>query len=138
MVMFAYHSNLPATRVGEVCMLIAGLILIAATITSLRRAYKLKSFTNKEFVEYLEQGQAGRIRYYKKTQIIALLFVSTGLLLYLYEGVYKNVILCIISYSLLIVWLLINWFIFRPKMFKRQTKKYHDILKKVEKISKQF
>ena len=138
MVVVSYHSTMLATRVGEICMLVACAMLIASNINSLWRAYKLKSFTNKEFIEYLEQGQAGRIRYYKKTQVIAFAFVSIGLLLYLYEGVYKNTVLCIVSYSLLVIWLLINWFIIRPKVYKRQTKKYNDTLKKIETISKQF
>jgi hypothetical protein len=137
-IMFLYHSALLATRIGEVCMLVACIILIASNINSLQRAYKLKNFTNKEFIEYLEQGNAGRIRYYKKTQVVGFSFVSIGLLLYLFEGVYKNTVVCIVSYSILVIWLWVNWFIIRPKAYKRQTKKMNDTLKKIETISKQF
>jgi hypothetical protein len=137
-VIFTYHSTMLSTRIGEVCMIIAGSILIATNTNSLRRVYKLKNCTNKEFIEHLEQARRGQINYYKKTQIIGFSFVSIGLLLYLFEGVYENIVLCITSYSLLIIWLLINWFVIRPKAYKRQTKKFNDILKKTETVSKQF
>jgi hypothetical protein len=137
-VVFTYHSTVLTTRIGEVCMIIAGSILVATNTNSLRRVYKLKNCTNKEFIEHLEQSQRGRINYYKKTQVIGFSFVSVGLLLYLFEGVYKNIILCITSYLFLVIWLLINWFVIRPKAYKRQTEKFNDILKKTETVSKQF
>jgi len=137
-VVFTYHSTMITTRIGEVCIIIAGSILITTNTNSLRRVYKLKNCTNKEFMEHLERAQRGRINYYKKTQVIGLSFVSVGLLLYLFEGVHKNLGLCIISYTLLIIWLLINWFVIRPRAFKKQTKKFNEIFKKIETVSNQF
>jgi Flp pilus assembly protein TadB len=133
-----YPSTMATTRIGEACMLVAAIILLSSNINSLKRAYKLKNCTNKECVEHLESGQRGRIRFYRKTQLIAFAFVSIGLLLYLYEMVYQNLAMSIIVYSVTIVWLLINWLVVRPRAFKRQTKKFNEAMEKIEKLSKQF
>jgi len=133
-----YTSTMVTTRIGEACMLVAAIILLSSNLNSLKRVYKLKNCSNKEFVEHLESGQRGRIRFYKKTQVIAFAFISMGLLLYLYEMVYPNLVAGVIAYSVTIVWLLINWLVVRPKAFKRQTRKFNESMEKIEKLSKQF
>jgi len=137
-VMFVYKSIMLTTRIGEVCMLIAGIILITTNLNSLLRFYKLKECSNKEFIQFLEQTRVRQQFYYQKTQVVAMIFCATGLLVYLYEGVYQNTLLCIIAYSATIIYLAIIWFVVRPRTFKKDGRKIAEQIAKLESIAKQI
>jgi len=137
-VMFVYKSIMLTTRIGEVCMLIAGIILITTNLNSLLRFYKLKECSNKEFIQFLEQTRVRQQFYYQKTQVVAMIFCATGLLVYLYEGVYQNTLLCIIAYSATTIYLAIIWFVIRPRTFKKDGRKIAEQIAKLESIAKQI
>jgi len=137
-VVFNYKSVMVSTRVGEALIIAAGIMLVVTNIRSLGRLYRVKDHTNKEFIEYLGQVQRNRINYYKKTQVVGLVLTFTGLLLYIYEGVHKNLVLCIVAYSFIVAYLVVVWFIIRPWAYKRQAKKLEETIKKMESIAKQF
>ncbi len=138
MVVFKYKSTLLTTRIGEACILISGIILIATNTNSLRRIYRLKNCTNREFILHLEQASLNRIYYYKRTQIIALVFNSAGLLLYMYEGVCRSVSMLAMAYAAMTIWLLVVWLVIRPRAFKKQSKKFIETVKKMALLSNQF
>ena len=137
-VVFRYKSSMLTTRIGEVMIILAGIMLVVTNVRSLGRLHRVKDHTNKEFIEYLEQVQRNRIYYHKKTQVAGLLLASVGLLLYIYEPVCKSLLLFVSAYSLLFIWLLINWLIIRPRAYKRQARKLEDTINKMVQISKQF
>ena len=137
-VVFLYKSSMPSTRVGEVMIIMAGIMLIVTNLRSLGRLHRVKDHTNKEFIAYLEQVQRNRIYYYEKTQVAGLLLTSVGLLLYIYEAVCKDFVLCISAYSLLFIWLLINWLVIRPRAYQRQARKLEETMNKMSKVAKQF
>ena len=137
-VVFNYKSVMVSTRVGEVLIIAAGIMLVVGNIRSIGRLYRVKDHTNKEFIEYLGQVQRNRIYYHKKTQVVGLLLTSIGLLLYIYEGVYKNLVLCIAAYAFIVAYIAVAWFIIRPRAYKRQAKKLEETIKKMESIAKQF
>jgi hypothetical protein len=137
-VVFIYKSTMLSTRIGEAFIIIAGIILVATNINSLNRFYKLKECSNKEFIQFLEQTRLRQHFYYRRTQVVAMLFCATGLILYLYEGVYKSTILFIGAYTGTVLYLLIIWFIVRPRVFKKEEKKINQQIEKLESISKQI
>ena len=137
-VVFIYKSVMLSTRIGEACMIIAGFMLVFTNIKSLGRLYRVKDFTNKEFIDYLEQVQRNRIYYHNKTQVAGLSLVSIGLLLYIYEAVHNNLYLCIAAYAFTAAYLLVIWLVIRPRAYKRQAKKLNGEIKRMLLISKQF
>jgi len=137
-VVFLYKSSMLTTKIGEAMIILAGIMLVYTNIRSLGRLHRVKDHTNKEFIAYLEQVQRNRFYYYKKTQVAGLLLVSIGLLLYIYEPVCKNFLWFISAYSVLFIWLLINWLIIRPRAYRRQARKLGETINKMVQISKQF
>jgi len=137
-VVFVYKSTMLSTRLGEAFIIIAGIILIATNLNSLLRFYKLKECSNKEFIQFLEQTRLRQQFYYRRTQVVAMLFCATGLLVYLYEGVHKNSTLFIASYATTIVYLIVLWFIVRPRVFKKEERKINEQIEKLHNISKQI
>ena len=137
-VVFVYKSVMVTTRIGEVFMLVACLILIITNLNSLLRFYKLKECSNKEFISFLEQTRVRQQFYYRRTQVVAMIFCVTGLLVYLYEGVYQNRVLFIASYAGTIAYFSIIWFVFRPRVFKKEERKINEQIEKLNAISKQI
>jgi xanthine/uracil permease len=137
-VVFIYKSTMLSTRIGEAFIIIAGIILVSTNLNSLLRFYKLRECSNKEFLHFLEQTRLRQQFYYQRTQIVAMVFCATGLLAYLYEGVYKNTILFIGAYTGTVLYLLIIWFIVRPRVFKKEERKINAQIEKLESISKQI
>jgi predicted nucleic acid-binding Zn ribbon protein len=137
-VVFVYKSTMLSTRIGEAFIIIAGIILIATNINSLIRFYKLTDCSNKDFIKFLELTQKRQLFYYQKTQVVAMAFCASGLLFYIYEGVYKNTALFIGGYALLMAYLLGVWLFLRPRVFMRQAKKINDEIERVKAISAQI
>ena len=137
-VVFFYKSTMLTTRLGEGCIIAAGIILISTTINSFNRIYTLKDTSNKDFIKFFEKTRQRQLFYHQKTQVVAFAFCSAGLLLYLFEYVYKNAVLAIIAYAVLVAYLLVMWLIVRPKTFKKHTRKMDETMKKLEILSKQF
>ncbi|EHQ28782.1 hypothetical protein [Mucilaginibacter paludis] len=138
LIVFKYRPVMLSTRIGEACIIAAGVMLIYTNTYSLSRIYKLRNCTNKEFIKHLEQAHANRIFYHQKTQVAGLLLTSLGLLLYEFELVYLNLAVCIAAYLAMVVWLLIVWLVIRPRAFKKQQEKFNSTLKKIETLTKQL
>jgi lysylphosphatidylglycerol synthetase-like protein (DUF2156 family) len=138
MVVFYYKSTMLSTRFGELFIIMAGTILAVTSISSLIRFYKLQDCSNIEFLKFLEQTRQRQLFYYKRTQVIAMLLCAVGLLLYIYEGVYKSFLLCLIGYGLLMVYLVIIWFVVRPRVFRKQDKKIKEKIERIEALIKQL
>jgi hypothetical protein len=137
-VVFFYQSTLLTTRIGEACILIAIFILLVTNIILLKKIPGRKDFSNNEFVNYLKHEQQRQIQFHKKTQAIGFALSSAGLLLYFFEMVYRQWVLMIIAYLLLILFILICWFIIRPASLRKKTKKLQGTIEKLEIISNQF
>jgi hypothetical protein len=135
---FTYKSAMVTTRIGEVLIGVAGLMLVTTNINSFNRFYRLKECSNKDFIKFLEQTRLRQLFYYKRTQVAAMFVCSAGLAFYLYEGVYQSTILTIVVYTLTAVYILIGWFVVRPWFFKREQKKLNATMERLETISKQL
>ena len=136
--MFFNPSAFLSTRIGELFIVIALAILIWSNFKSLKRIYKIRNCSNQEFLIYLKEVQRNRIIYYKRTQVAGMAFYSAGLLLYLYQLVYKNTYAVILLYALTILALAVFWFYIRPKAYQKRKNKFEPFLKHIEKLNQQL
>lgn len=135
---YVYQFKYLSSKIGESLIIFSGLILIATNLNSLNRFYKLKVCSNKEYLVFLEQTRLRQLFYFKYTQVAGLAFSFTGLILYLYELVYKNMVFMSVSYLLLMIYFAAIFFYFRPKTHKKGAAKLNAELEQARRISKQF
>ena len=135
---FIFRSTMLTTRIGEACIILAGVILIITNLNSLNRFYRLRDINNKEFIKFLEHTRVRQNFYHKKTQVVGLALCSAGLLLYVFESVYKDMVSFIIVYTITVIFLLVTWLVIRPRAFKKQSLKMNETVKKIETLSKQL
>lgn len=120
-------------------LIAASSVLLAATnIKSLKRFYQLDNCSNQEFLAFIEQTRQNQIYYYKKTQAVIMLLSAIGLLLYLFELATRHPKWFVGIYLLSIIYLLIMWFIVRPRRFKKEAEKLNATRQRLEKISNQL
>ncbi len=136
--MFFNPSPFPSTRIGELFILIALAILIWTSFKSLNRIYKIRNCSNQEFIPYLREVQRNRMVYYQQTQVAGMAFYSAGLLLYLYQLVYRNTYFTVFFYVLTLLALAGFWFYIRPKAYQKRKNKFEPFLQHIEKLSKQM
>jgi len=137
-VIFLYRSVMLTTRLGESCIIAACFVFIVANARSLGRVYRLKDYSNKDFIFYLEHLRTSRLRYYRKTQVLGLFLASLGLALYILEPVRTSVLLCLISYLLLAGYILFMWLVVRPRAFRRQARKLEETIKEMRRLTDQL
>lgn len=140
--MLAFFLNTPGlaitTIAGMIFTLIACVILIYTNARSIKRFIDLKDYTNKEFIQFLEQTRRNQLYYYKYTQVMGLAFSSIGLLLFLYEFVQKNTTISAVFYAIAVGWTIFICFYLRPRNFKKQSIKLNNMLASLKKIDDQL
>jgi len=130
--------TLVTTYIGQVLAASACVVLAVSNIRSIGRFYKLNDCSNKEFIAFLEQTRLNQLYFYKNTQVWGMGLSSTGLLLYSYEFVYQNMLWCIITYSLVVVYILVFFFVVRPRGYKKEAKKLNATMEKLKELSNQI
>ena len=140
--MLAFLFNTPGlaitTIAGMIFTLIACVILIYTNARSIKRFVDLKDYSNKEFIQFLEQTRRNQLYYYKYTQVMGLVSSSTGLLLFLYEFVQKNTTIAALFYTIAGGWTIFSCFYLRPRNFKKQSIKLNNMLASLKKIDDQL
>jgi hypothetical protein len=131
-------AKLLTTPVGELLIVAASVLLGATNIRSIKRFYNAHNSNNKEFLQFIEQTRLNQIYYYKKTQFVGLLLCSVGLLLFLYEPLCQDPQLFIPVYALAIVYLIVMWFVIRPRKFKKGIQQLEATRERLEKILNQL
>jgi len=137
-ILLEYRSAMITTRIAEILILVAALILAATNLNSLNRFYKLTACSNKEFIRFLEHTRVRRLFYYKRTQVAVLSCCLAAMSLSLYGAVYSHDRFFIIFYIAIIIYILVMGIFVRPKLFKKQSAKLNATIEKIEKISKQL
>lgn len=77
----------------------------------------------------------------KKQQHIVLnlyfLILSFGLGLYIYEYTFsRSFYVGLLSYTVLLLWIALNWFVFRPRIIKKRSRKLADYMRFIERYQK--
>jgi len=135
---FVSPSMMMTTRIGGLLLIGSCGLLIFTDTRSLKRFHDLDDRTNKDFIDFLEKTRQNQLYYYKKTQVAGLWLSSAGLLFYLYDFVHKNTALIIIGYSLTLVYILVIWFVLRPRKFNKEAKKLNETIERLNTLSKQI
>lgn len=138
LVMWFYQPTMLTTYIGGLFTIIAACILVYTNTRSIRRFYDLQDCNNREFLMFLEKTRQNQAYYYKKTQVAGLAFCSAGLLLYLFEWVRQDMVVCVVAYVIAMAFLYVLWFVLRPRTFKKHTKKLTALIEKTTALSKQF
>lgn len=126
------------TRIGETMIMLAMLMLAYTNIRSIKRFYHFDNFTNREFLQFLEQTRKNQVYFYRKTQVWALSLCTVGLLLYEYEFLSKKPAVLLWGYVLVVISLLIDWFVIRPYSYKKGARKLAETKQDLEKILEQL
>jgi len=127
------------TRIGQVLILLAGLVLVISTSSSVVRFYRYNAVSNKDYIQFLERTRARQLFYYQKTQVVVLVLSCTGLLLHFYEAYHsKKFVTFLIVYTSTLVFMFIMWFYVRPRIFGKQSKKLNEMINRLHDISKQL
>jgi hypothetical protein len=137
-VLVDYKSHLITTRIGEVLMFISLFTILSLTIKSLKRLTALNAFSNEAFLQHLKLELVKLLDFQKRIQSTGFFIASFGLLLYIFEGVYRQSSRLFIVYSLVVAWLAVMWFIVRPFSIRKKTKKLNEKIVQLEKIIKQL
>ena len=137
-VFFIYNPKMITTWLGEACIVMAGIVLMATNLRSIGRFYRFRDFSNKEFIQFLEQTRQNQVRYYGKTQVIGLSLSSIGLALYVVETIRENLVAGLIIYSFSGLFLGITWLYIRPRSFKKQKAKLDETITRLKKIAGQL
>ncbi len=137
-VMFLYQSEMITTRIGEVCMIISGGMLVYTNVSSIGRFYRYKDYSNREFLAFLEQTRANQIYYHQNTQVAGLIFSSAGLVLYLFETACIDLKAGLILYAITGALMMVVWLIIRPRAFKKHREKLEKTINQLHKISDQL
>ena len=127
------------TRIGQVLIMLSGLVLVITTSSTVVRFYRFNAVSNKDYIKFLERTRVRQLFYYQKTQVVVLVLSTTGLLLHFYEAFHsKKFIAFLIVYTLAFAFMAIMWFYVRPRTFGKQSKKLNEMIKKLQDISKQL
>jgi hypothetical protein len=137
-VVFLYKSIMLTTRIGECCILAACLVFVWANLGSVARAFRLKDYSNRDFILYLEQLPANRLHYYRGKQVLGLALASAGLAFYFFEPFHNNIPLAVIAYSLLAAYVFLMWVVVRPRAFRRQQRKLEETINRMRRLADQL
>lgn len=102
------------------------------------------SFDNwaKEIVDYMNRLLEIKRQEHRQLHIVLdlyFMFLSSGFSLYIYEYTFcRSSCLGIVAYSLLFLWISINWFVFRPYMIRKRNRKFSDLIKNIEDCREQL
>ena len=76
-----------------------------------------------------------------QTTILNVYFIllSLGICLYMYEYTFRMTMLwAIVTYGITLLWIALNWFVFRPITIRKQQKTLNELIEKFEKINNQL
>ena len=132
------NSKMITTWVGGGLMALAWIILGLNNLRSLKRFNQLDDCSNREFLAFIDQTGLNQQYHYKKTQLRILVLCVVGLSLYLYEPATHSLAATIALYIITIAFLVVNWLVLRPMMFKRNTEKLNRMRNHFEKLIKQL
>ncbi|MEO6522843.1 MAG: hypothetical protein ABIN91_14260 [Mucilaginibacter sp.] len=131
-------TKMITTRIGEAMLLLGTAILAYNNIRSIKRFYHFDNFTNREFLQFLEQTRKNQDYFYHNTQVWVLSLCTVGVLLYEYEFFSKKHSIMLWGYPLVVISLLVDWFVIRPYSYKKGARKLAATKQNLEKILEQL
>ena len=123
-----------STKIG----IIVGIVVVFnRKITSLYRSLDEKQ-SNIDYLNNLLMLKGKET--FMQTKVMSLYFIllSSGILLYMYEyTLNSSFTFRLIAYSVLFLWIALNWFVLRPVMIRKNRRKMDCLVRQIEKIKSQ-
>lgn len=135
-----YQPQMITTKIGIVSIILAIAIYVFANNKSNPVfSISVAESSNKKYLEMLLAVK--KKQQFMQTTILNSYFIllSLGIALYLYEYTSKMSITWAWSvYGLTALWILFNWFYFRPKQIKKQQNKLNEMISEFERLNQQI
>lgn len=135
---FTYNASMLSTRLGEIMIGGAGIILLANNFSLLTSFYKLKDCSNRDYLYHMEHIKQKQLFFFKRTQLIGFLFASVGTILYMFEYVYTQGTTGLWEYGAVILYITIIWFVLRPRVMNRHVRKINEQIERLKELEKQL
>lgn len=140
MIWIHWTPLLTVTKMG-IILLTTGFMLPILSYGKLLRLYHGLKIDGSN-VDYMNRILKIRRQEYRQQHFVLnlyFLFLSLGFVLYCYEYTfYRSFYLGIIAYSILLLWIALNWFVLRRSMIKKRHRKFSDFMNLVESYKKQL
>lgn len=131
-------AKMPTTLLGGLLIAAACVLLAINNLRSLKRFNQLDDCSNRDFLAFIEQTRLNQRHYYQKTQVVIMSVCSVGLLFYLYEPATRHPLWTAALYVGTSVYMLLIWFVVRPRVFARNAAKLDRMRQHAEKLAQQF
>ena len=137
---FHFQPELISTKIGVVLVVLAMLIYLVFynRLLPLLLKNNVEISTQEYFTQLIKIKEK---EVFQQSKMLGLYFVilSVGIGLYLFEYVYKmTIIFGVLTYSMTILWIVINWVYLRPIMIKKQNNELQKLLLKFHRINDQL
>ena len=140
MIWIHWTPLLTVTKMG-IILLTTGFMLPILSYGKLLFLYHRLKIDNSN-VDYMNRILKIKKQEYRQQHFILnlyFLFLSLGFVLYCYEYTfYRSFYWGIIAYSILLLWITLNWFVLRRSMIKKRHRKFSDFMNLVESYKKQL
>tara|TARA_B100000809_G_scaffold63705_1_gene60468 strand:+ start:683 stop:1273 length:591 start_codon:yes stop_codon:yes gene_type:complete len=137
---FYFQPDFLTTKIGIVLCIIAMLAYLAFhnTLAPLLLKQNIELDTKEQLQQLLTLKE--KQRFHQSTLLSGyFILISLGLALYMYEYVVRMTLpWAVSSYSIVLFWIALNWFYFRPKMIKKQQTKLNKLIAQLKDLNEQL
>lgn len=137
---YHYKPELITSKIGIVCIIFA-MFLYLFVYNQMATFLKSNNY-EMDTLHYLQQLLKLKAKQlFLQTTILNVYFIllSLGICLYMYEYTCRMTMLwAIVTYGVTLLWIALNWFVFRPITIRKQQKKLNELIEKFEKINNQL
>lgn len=138
MIIWIYWTpRLISTQIGIALLFIGFTLPILSHGRLLFLYYGLKvDGTNMDYLKRLLKTKKEEYRWQTIVLNLYFLFLSFGFGLYIYEYTFcRSFFFGIIAYVVLLLWIALNWFVFRPHIIEKRNRKFDDFMKYIKNTS---
>ena len=127
---------LAVTKVGIVLVSVGLILPVLSYGRLLHLYYGLKA--DSANIDYMDSLLKIKKQEHRQQHVVLDLyfsFLSLGLALYSYEYTFSHSFYRgVIAYSALLLWISLNWFVFRPYIVKKRNRRFSDFVRCIEKL----
>lgn len=129
-----------STKIGIVLTVAAMLIVIFFNSKMKNTLSKVnENQSNEAYLKNLKTIKLHENRIQTKVMSLYFVLLSFGLMLYIYEYISKMTIVIQIVFCLaLVLWIVFNWFVLRPRIIKKNQREINDLIEQLERIENQL
>lgn len=135
-----WPPRLMLTRVGIVLACAGFMLPVWSYGRALRLYYGLNpDCSNRDYMDRLLKIKREEYRQRHAVLNLYFLLLSLGFALYSYEYAFsRSFCFGVTACSILLLWIALNWFVFRPRLLKRRSRSFSDFMKCVERCRNQL